>query len=404
MTMRHYLTYQHNVQKFFRDHRDKYDGVIIPLSIATAFPSGTFGFVRALCSDQTDKSYAIDPRNALFQKSWNRSNVREPHRKMAAALGPAYVDKGLQRPLDASDFADEAALEIHVKQIIDMQLQFSSRSEDARKLEKYKKLLGLSSLGSMRMPQFLMPPYYQFTNLKDAWYKVSQRCAEKAVQYCKGVPVWPVLHYSDWSTIDWTVVSAWLSTEKLREFWFYPNNFKEHEELEPALKAYRSAVEIARGHGLSPYVLFGGYFAVLMSYFGMTGFANGIGYGEWRDSGYHRGGTAATRIYILKLHRYVDAPAAQTLVGRDPDYFGSDSEIIAGYVEAGVSLVNMPLAESLDHFMECRRQELEFVEKQSRSEAVQELAETQRRLKSIGTLESEEYGPSLRRWENSISA
>jgi hypothetical protein len=108
--MRHYLTYQHNVQKFFRDHRDKYDGVIIPLSIATAFPSGTFGFVRALCSDQTDKSYAIDPRNALFQKSWNRANVREPHRKMAAALGAAYVEKGLNRPLEASDFADEGAL------------------------------------------------------------------------------------------------------------------------------------------------------------------------------------------------------------------------------------------------------------------------------------------------------
>jgi hypothetical protein len=300
--------------------------------------------------------------------------------------------------------AMQPSIEAHVKQIIEIQLNFSSRSEDSRKLEKYKKLLGLSSLGSMRMPQFLMPPYYQFTTLKDVWYSVSQRCVEKALQYCKGVPVWPVFHYSDWSVIDWSAVSEWLASRKLREFWFYPNNFKEHEVEGAALKSYRRAVETAREHGLSPHVLFGGYFAVLMSYFGMSGFANGIGYGEWRDSGYHRGGTAATRIYVLRLHRYVDAPAAQVLVERDPEYFASDSEIIAGYVEAGVSLVNMTLTESLDHFMECRRQELEFVEKQSRDQAVQELGETQRRLKAVGTLESEEYGPSLQRWEDAISA
>ena len=48
----HYLTYQHNVQSYFREHADKYEGVIVPLSIATAFPTGTYGFVRQSCPQQ----------------------------------------------------------------------------------------------------------------------------------------------------------------------------------------------------------------------------------------------------------------------------------------------------------------------------------------------------------------
>ena len=67
MDIEQYITYQHNVQRFFREHSEKYTGVIIPLSIATSFPTGTYGFVRALCSKHNLK-YAIDPRTPLFQR------------------------------------------------------------------------------------------------------------------------------------------------------------------------------------------------------------------------------------------------------------------------------------------------------------------------------------------------
>lgn len=402
--MRHYLTYQHNVQRFFREHSEKYDGVIVPLSIATAFPSGTYGFVHALCSRHPDIQYAIDPRNALFQKQWDRANVRPPHEKMASVLGEPYTTKGLSEAVIASDFDDEDVLKESVRLCIEFQKQFRMRSEDKRKLKKYKKLLGLESLVPLKKPQHLVPPYHQFANFADPWYEVSLRSTQASVDHRDGIPLRPVLHFTQWEGLgDWKSCFSALAGLGIGNVWYYPNNFKEHEASSEELAAYRDAVESAVRMRLQPFSLFGGYFAALMSYYGLLGFGNGIGYGEWRDSGYHRGGTAITRIYLLKLHRYVDAPTAQNLIDRDPDYFGCDSEIVAGYVEAGESVVDMSLQESLDHFMECRRQELEFVQSCSLSEAMTELAETISKLEEIGPLELEKFGASLERWRGTIS-
>lgn len=397
--MRHYLTYQHNVQRFFREHSEKYEGVVIPLSIATSFPTGTYGFVRALCSRHGDIQYAIDPRNALFQKAWDRANVRPPHEKMANVLGEPYITNALSRSLRPDDFDDEDVLAENVRMCIDFQKKFRMRSENERKLRKYKELLGLESMAPLKEPQHLIPPYYQFTRMSDPWYDVSMRSIREAVLHRSGIPVRPVLHFDRWVSIsNWD--SCWKTLKDLgvEEFWFYPNNFKEHEANHSELVGYIHSVEEAVKNGFQPYSLFGGYFAALLNYFGLCGFGNGVGYGEWRDSGYHKGGTAMTRIYILKLHRYVDAATAQNLIDRDPDYFGNDSDIVAGYVASGESVIDMSNQESLDHFMECRKQELDFVESYSLDEALAELDETVGRLKMVGQLESEKLGRSLQCW------
>lgn len=401
--MRQYLTYQHNVQKFFREHANKYNGVVIPLSIAASFPGGTYGFIRALCSRHRDVQYAIDPRNALFQKQWDRDNVRPPHKKMADILGKPYKAKSLSRNLEPEDFANEDTLRGSVKNCLDFQKRFRGREEEDRKLNKYKKLLGVSSLTPLKSPQHLVPPYYQFSNLSDHWYEVSMNSIKVSNDYRDGIPIRPVLHFRAWGEIsDWASCFSDLSTVGTKEFWYYPNNFKEHEAEEEELAAYRDAIKAAKSNGLHPFVLFGGYFAILMSYFGLNGFGNGIGYGEWRDSGYHRGGTAMTRLYLLKLHRYVDPTVAQHLIEHDADYFGSDSEIVAGYIKEKKSVVNISSAEALDHFMECRRKELEFVATRPRSDAVAELGKTISRLKKIGPLEQDKYGKSLERWQEAI--
>ncbi len=402
--MQHYFTYQHNVQRYFREYSGTYNGVIIPLSIATAFPSATYGFVRALCSRHADLQYAIDPRNALFQKQWDRSNARPPHEKMASVLGEPYITKALSQALDPSDFNDDAVLRENVKRCIEFQKHFRTRSEDERKLQKYKNMLGLGSLDPLKEPQHLIPPYYQFDSLIDPWYSVSMRSIQTALAHCDRIPIRPVLHFTRWAedTI-WEPCFFELIRLGIQDVWYYPNNFKEHDVSIEELKAYRDAVESAKAVKLRPFSLFGGYFAALMSYFGLEGFGNGIGYGEWRDSGYHRGGTAMARVYLLKLHRYIDAPSAQSLIDRDPDYFGGDSEIISGYVEAKKSVVDMSSGEAIEHFIECRRQELEFVGSHTCSDAISELNETLSILKKVGPLESEKYGDSLARWREAIA-
>ncbi len=401
--LKQYLTYQHNVQRYFREHCDKYEGIIIPLSIATAFPSGTYGFIRALCAKDRGKEYAIDPRDALFQKEWDRSNVREPHKKMASALGGPFASSGLSRALTSADFKHDAVVDSVVQCCLDFQLEFRMREEEERKLAKYKKLLGLTSLDNLREPQVLIPPYFQFERLNDPWYKVSERCIKASEKYKKNIPLRPVLHFTKWANVPkWDDCLNVLNQQKIKSFWFYPNNFKEHEATEADLKLYSAAVKAATGLKLEPFSLFGGYFAILLSYFGLSGFGNGIGYGEWRDSGYHRGGTAATRVYLLKLHRFLDAPAAQALIENDPEYFGGDTDILADCVASNRSLTDLSLDECLDHFMECRKLEMDFVSSQPVAVSIAELRETIDHLKPM-PLESEKYGTSLHHWIAALS-
>lgn len=134
-TPQQFLTYQHNVQRYFRDYTDKYSGVIIPLSIATSFSSGTYGFIRALCSHDSHKQYAIDPRTTLFQifkKNWDRRNVRDPHKKMAEVFGVPFTTKGLSTKLEPGDFAADSVIHEVGKKCLDFQLDFRIREEDAK--------------------------------------------------------------------------------------------------------------------------------------------------------------------------------------------------------------------------------------------------------------------------------
>lgn len=402
--MQHYLTYQHNVQQFFRRHANKYDGVIVPMSIATSFPSGTYGFVRALCTRHSDVQYAIDPRNAMFQKHWNRELVREPHKKMAAAMGKPYVGTGIERALAVDDF-DATSISESVGKCIEFQKKFRMTEETDKKLRKYKKLLGLDKLDELRVPQHLIPPYFQFGEVGDAWYELSRKCVIEALKHREQIPLRPVLHFGNWPSVEsWDSCFAMLTSNDISEFWFYPNYFREHDATDSQLRFYRQAVARAASNGCVPFLLFGGYFAILMSYDGLAGFANGVGYGEWRDSSYHRGGSAQTRVYVLKLHRYVDSAAAQSLIDKDPEYFGVGSSIMASYIDAGESVVDMSLAHALDHFMECRHAELQFVASHSTTDAAAELEETVSRLEEIGPLEAEKFGESLDRWREIISS
>ena len=399
-----YITYQHNVQQYFRDHSEKYSGVIIPLSIATSFPTGTYGFVRALCSRHNGKKYAIDPRTPLFQRSWDRQNVRPPHMKMAMVLGEPFISKGLAGRLRPSDFPPEVVNAV-TDNCLAFQMQFKARSEDVRKLQKYKRLLGLSTLSELGDPQFLIPPYFLFEQYGDSWHQVNTACLKASVSKKLSVPLCPVIHFPRWlDPTDWSRIVRDTAELGLSGLWMYPDDFREHEALVSCLIAYRKAVSQTNQAGLAGYTLFGGYYAILMHYFGLRGYSNGIGYGDWRDSGYHRGGTAVHRIYVPKLHRYLDPPTAQHIIEEDPEYFAADSELLSECVGVGRNLAELSLAECLDHFMECRLAEMMFVNTNPLASAVAELKETVQHLEAIGPLEVQQYGSSLGRWAEVLGA
>jgi hypothetical protein len=109
-----------------------------------------------------------------------------------------------------------------------------------------------------------------------------------------------------------------------------------------------------------------------------------------------------TRVYILKLHRYLDAPEAQNIIDKDSAYFAEDSPLLSECVSTGRRLTDLTLVECLDHFMESRYVEMEFVASNPLHAAKEELQETCEHLQKMGPLEMQEYGTSLAMWRDAI--
>ena len=224
-------------------------------------------------------------------------------------------------------------------------------------------------------------------------------CIEYAASIVKADQLCPIFHFGAWPTVaDWRIVATRLQQVGVRSIFAYPNNFKEHEATESELGRYADGVIALAAAGVTTTALHGGYFAILLGEKGLLGFGNGVGYGEWRDSGYHRGGTAEIRLYIPKLHRFLDPASAQSLIDSNPEHFTSNSDLLSEYVLANKPLTLVSLQEALDHFMESRQQEINSVRESSLGMLTGELQETVSVLKAIGQLETERYGLSLSRW------
>lgn len=409
-TFEHYLTYQHNVQRFFEEHIDKYDGVVLPLSITVSFATGTRGFIRTLVSRDSDKIFFLDPRSPLFQKDWNRKkHMRDPLANAAATFGPTVrsINVDHERRLELSDFDSGILAKEITHNAITYQLSYPNQQDEKRKLAKYQKMLGegrvLHELGN---PVLLTPPYFEYRTTGDPWYKVSTNCIEHALPIARdnNIDLRPVFHFKKWTEVGyWGDAFDFLQKNTISSFWFYPNNFKELSANAAELAAYRAGVEDACKRDLSPFSLFGGYFAILLSKYGLCGFCNGIGYGEWRDSGYHRGGSPMTRIYIPKLHRFLDAPKADDLLERDTEgYFSSDSEFLSEIVDSGDLLEDVAQSRALHHFVDTRDQEINQAEASSVSELIDELFSTVQVLQGLGDLDYEDYGRPLERWAQAL--
>lgn len=399
----HYLTYQHSVQKFFVEHIDRYDGIVIPLSIISAFSGGTNGFIRALCAKDRRKRYGIDPRTALFQRQWNREkHVRDPHRRIAAILGKPFSDVGLERPVVVEDFPDELVRESAMK-CIQYQLEFR-HTDDERKVKKYAKLLEMDEICELGVPQYLIPPYFMSSGMADSWFDLGRKFWNASNEFADGVPVWPVIHIS--KAVDLLPADQLVKIfhdDSISDIWLFPNDFREHSAPASELEALLNAVKTLSVADIHPRMLHGGYFSVMLSKFGLKGFANGVGYGEWKDSGYHRGGAADLRIYCLPLHRFIGVAQAEFLIELDPAHFASDGLLFERVYREGSSFLEVSFTEANEHFMRCREEEINFVSQNDLRKIVSQLRDASDALQAAAEDQIRGYSQSLLNWADVLA-
>ena len=366
----HYLTYHHVTQNFFRRQSDKFDGLIVPLSIATVFKQGTGGFVLTL-----RKPYAIDPRTPIFQAEFDRDQIRPSHLLMARVHGSSVGEVFKTRPLQSSDITNSIIGDM-ARSVVSFQKEFAAQS--ARKVEKYARILGETVENNYSGPEFLIPPYFRSANKSDNWYAISLSLAKAAALEKEEYRFAAVIHLTqDFPESEFESVAQDYSDEHFDGLIIYINDLREYFAPQSSLTQYARLVEALSRTNKPLLGLFGGFFTLMLRKIGLSGFSNGVGYGEYRNSGYHSGGQAVRRYYIPKLHRYFTDINAQSIVETVNEPWIKCSCSICASRERITDLTSQEL---LNHFLNIRFQELEYARANNLTSILDDLNETSEML------------------------
>ncbi len=390
----HYLTYHHVTQDYFRRHKNKFDGLVIPLSVSIAFRQGTGGFVLTL-----GKQYSLDPRTPIFQADFERRFIRPTHAKMAAVHGPTVARIFPNRPLGPSDLSSPIKKDMATR-ILRFQKEF--RRQSAEKVAKYAALLGEEPQADYGGPTFLIPPYFKSSSRSDPWYSTSLELARAGAEEKEDFRFAPVVHITqDFPERQFRSVADDYGDGTFDGLIVYMNDLQEYIAPAQVLRSYATLVRTLSELGKPLFGLFGGYFTLMVRKIGLGSFSNAVGYGEYRDSGYHAGGLPVRRYYIPKLHRYftdVDAQSIMEIV--------NESWFRCGCTLCGRRrrITDLSPQELLDHFLNVRLLELEHARTNELGAILDELAQTFSRLQRYTALRMRPSHPyqHLQEWTDAL--
>jgi hypothetical protein len=387
----HYLTYHHVSQDFFRRHRNKYDGLVIPLSVACVFRQGTGGFVLTL-----NTQYALDPRTPILQADFDRQSVRRAHLEIADVHGPTVTQTFVSRPLLPADVRPLA--EDMAARVLSFQKEFAQLS--AEKVGKYAALLGEDVQPAYGGPHFLIPPYFRSSARNDPWYSVSLSLARAAIREKENYRLAPVLHITEgFPENEFRRMADDYADAGFDGLIVYVNDLQEYLAPSTTLNKYANLVAVLQGLGKPLFGLFGGYFTLLLRKIGLGCFSNAVGYGEYRDSGYHQGGQAVRRYYIPKLHRYFTDTDAETLLNIVRD---GSLRCTCTVCRRRRPLTDFTSQELLDHFLNARMSEIQTARADGLPDLLEELADTLVTLEDY-PIPFDRYS-HLREWVDALSA
>lgn len=324
--MLHCLAYGNSDQASFRDPevRACLDVMSVPSTIATYYPDATAAFVLS-----SDLEYLIEPRTPLFQE-WLRE-PRASHYTLAATMGPTiaeYVGAArtdqphvLHFPPDfyTADLCDEM-----VSSMISFQREYGGRAERiAEKLDRYRSLLDRAHGGSgeidavdeRRGPRYVLSPYFAVESLSSEWWEVTQQIWQSARVLERADGISPVVSISRGSLLAEAVRQV--PSELSSTVFFWIPGFDERRVSSTELRLVRESVsELSNSYELVN--LYGGYFSILLSKFGLFGFNNGLGYSESREwPTLDATGAAPARYYVRRLHAFMPTAVASTLIEHD---------------------------------------------------------------------------------------
>jgi len=394
------LAYGNAEQRFFKHHRDLFDIITLPGTVATYFRQGAGGFVLAL-----KKHYFIDPRTSVLQGRFQAVGREEPrHVRLATAHGRLTAAIFSQRSIRADDLTEQLKQEM-LESILDFQVHYAESS--SQKLREYLSYLGQAPDIEPLPPHWITPPYFRAFRLGDDWYAASLDMSRRALSQRLQLPVVPIV------CIRKDCLSEAGAYARLADDWSgeFPSRLLWIDKLDgyrdpvPDLKAFLDLVTQFRDRGARVFNLFGDYFFVMAMKVGLSGVGHGVGYGESREALTTGGGLPAERYYVPALHRFYPPPDAEILLRQVEDgSFLCRCEVCRRHIEGTeLRVSHMSREDLLIHFLLTRREEINHVLNTALDELIDELAAAEGRLTPAVRFRGVDMG-HLARWRDALKA
>jgi len=341
----HYLTYGSTDQHTLRELQDSFTGLIVPGTVAAFQREGTGGFVLTFSATQAATPYLIDSRFPLFQKKLPKP--KKSHIELASVLGdPSLVSTN-------SDPGPGGFTPERVDLIARSWVEFNQGYQDAAnaKFDKYALRLNEPVVQEKaKSPKFVLAPYTMTYGTDDPWWNVSRMFYDRTCHYLDD----PGRCLRVIASTRASGLSGLLSELPDSRALVWVSNLDELESSPSALRSYARAIQEVRDD-LQLFALYGGFFSVLLSAFGLMGSCHGIGFGEHRAyPELQRSGPPPSRFYMPTLHRYVPTDLAYQLWRHDPMLAGCDCRVCNGLPPVALDYHSLMM-----HSVLCRAREID---------------------------------------------
>lgn len=352
----------------------------VPGTIAAFYADATAAFVLTSSLD-----YIIEPRTPLFQNVIPQP--RASHfalaqclgEQLATLLGDPKVKRAVRVP---SSFFTVAVAEEIATNGVSFQRNYGGRAPAIQdKLSRYARLLAEArgrpveeeQTQAARPPALILAPYFVFRSPGDDWWNVNQRVWSA----CEGLPdpsrISPVVAVENLSELAESLRNGPQGLSRTQFFWV--TQMDERRLTDQQLDSLWAAVsEASSTRDLIN--LYGGFFSICLSYAGLWGFNNALGYSEsrsWPDL--PNTGAAPARYYVRDLHMYVPPGLAQHILDTDASF-----RCPCGACEQ--SVLSMGFHQLKAHFALARKWELELVAAGTAAEVANQLADASQRFEA----------------------
>jgi hypothetical protein len=379
--------------------------IVVPAHIAAYSPDAIWGFLKGVAESHstTNACYFYDPMTYwidLEPKYWcgedgrlptsvpiDRSKIRPSFLKLLIAYGMLDSVEKRTRPEDVrADFISSA-----VGPCLDYQ-RSGSVPKGTKTVNKYAEILGQPIDNSGLTPCRLVAPYFHLADLSMVGVAGQARLnVESLALRRQGEELWAVvaLDSATYATVPGNVRTA-LTLDDFDGVGLWVSGLDEHDASLATLNAYRSLIASIRR---PVWLMYGGYFGLLLGPEGVTQVSHGIYYTESKKvRGPVGSGPAPFRYYVPALHRFYPPDSAFRLIEDVPGLACNCRACTGGLASLKAELgalsspsSKMAWARRLQrHFLACRAAEVAGVNSSKREDLARELKATATTLDTLG--------------------